>query len=319
MLGFAALVGFLLSLAVVAEESTPIQVAHVHRFCEGPVFDSYGNLYVSHPPFISKIAPDGTVTPWAKTGHPNGHKILADGTHLVADQQVLQLNADGVIMGVAASTCGAHLTRKPNDISIDPDGGFYFTDPGTVEEGALERNIGRVCYAAPNGETHLIIDGLYYPNGIVLRPDRKSLVVGELAKNRVLEYELLSAGKVSGQRVLVQLPEGSKDYHGPDGMALDTKGNLYIAHFGEQMIHVVDRQGALLRSLPAGNTGPSNVAFGGTNMNYLYITGGGDVTVSDGPGFVYKIEIPGATGLNAISRKRSMEDTLIPGPNMDVK
>ena len=160
---FAVLVGLFVSFTVTAQDNSLDEFARVHRFCEGPVFDADGNLYVSHRPFVSKIAPDGTVTRWAEPGHPNGHKILADGTHLVADRQVLRLSADGNVLGTVADTCGQYPTRETNDISLNPDGGFYFTDPGAIAEGALERRIGRVCFASPEGETRLVADGLAYP------------------------------------------------------------------------------------------------------------------------------------------------------------
>ncbi len=296
----AVFVCLFLSLAVSAQDGSLVEVARVHRYCEGAVFDAQGNLYVSHRPFISKIAPDGIVTRWAETGHPNGHKILADGTHLVADRQVLHLSAEGRVLGTAADTCGQHATRETNDISLSPDGGFYFTDPGAIAEGALERTIGRVCFAASDGETRLVADGLAFPNGIVLRPDGRTLVVGETGKNRVLEYSVLAPGQVGEMRVLAELPGGGEMLHGPDGMALDTNGTLYIAQYGQGKIHVVSAEGELLESLPAGNLGASNVAFGGEKMKSLYTTGGGAGVVSEGPGIVYRLEIPIATGLTIL-------------------
>jgi len=264
------------------------------------VFDAEGNLYVSHRPFISKITPDGTVTRWAETGHPNGHKILADGTHLVADLQVLHLSAEGSLFGTAAETCGPYDTRETNDITLSPDGGFYFTDPGAFDEEALERTIGRVCFVAPDGETRLIADKLVFPDGIVLRPDGRTLIVGETGKNRVLEYDVLAPGQVGEMRVLTELPHGGEKLHGPDGMALDTNGTLYIAQYGQGKIYVVSAEGEFLKSLPAGNLGASNVAFGGEEMNYLYTTGVGAGVVSEGAGIVYRLEVPNATGLKIL-------------------
>jgi gluconolactonase len=293
-----------LSLTIFGENSPLVEIARVHMYCEGPVFDADGNLYVSHGPFVSKIAPDGTVTRWAETGHPNGHKILADGTHLVADKQVLHLSADGSPLETAAQTCGQHATRETNDISLSPDGGFYFTDPGAVAEGALERTIGRVCFAASNGETRLVADELAFPNGIVLRPDGRTLIVGETGRNRLLEYEVLAPGQVGDMRILAELPDGGEMLHGPDGMALDTSGTLYVAHYGQGKVHVVSAEGELLESLPAGNNRVSNVAFGGDDMNELFMSGAPGTFGEVEPGVVYRVKLPGVRGLNLLPPSR---------------
>ena len=55
---------------------------------------------------ITKVTIDGQATTWAATCAPNGHKILADGTHLICDASrhaVLHLNADGHFLKPAAT------------------------------------------------------------------------------------------------------------------------------------------------------------------------------------------------------------------------
>ena len=132
-----------------------------------------------------------------------------------------------------------------------------------------------MCFVEPDGASRVVVDELAYPNGIVLRPDGGSLVVGEFGKNRVLEYSLVAPGQVGEMRVLADLPDGGEILTGPDGMALDRRGRLYIAQYGQGAIRVVDPGGDLVESLRAGNMGSSNVAFGGDRMDALFTTGGG--------------------------------------------
>src|SRR5438874_12450021 len=77
----------------------PVEVHRTGDYSEGVVVDHEGNLYFSHGRVITKLRPDGThAETWAETGAPNGHKVLADGTHLVCDagrHAVLHLDADG--------------------------------------------------------------------------------------------------------------------------------------------------------------------------------------------------------------------------------
>jgi gluconolactonase len=62
------------------------------------VFDHEGRGYISWGKSITQFTLDGKHSVWAETGAPNGHKILADGTHLVCDASrhaVLRLSAEG--------------------------------------------------------------------------------------------------------------------------------------------------------------------------------------------------------------------------------
>ena len=63
----------------------PAKLFEVDNYCEGVVFDDDGRGYISHGKVIVKFKLDGKHKVWAETGSPNGHKILADGTHLVCD------------------------------------------------------------------------------------------------------------------------------------------------------------------------------------------------------------------------------------------
>ena len=64
----------------------PVEIARLPTYTEGVVVDHDGNLYVSHADRIRKVTPGGQVAEWGTTPSPNGHKILADGTHLVGDR-----------------------------------------------------------------------------------------------------------------------------------------------------------------------------------------------------------------------------------------
>ena len=178
------------------ETPKPVEVARVSRYCEGPVFDHDGNLYVSHGRFITRITPQGETAIWAEAAGTNGHKVLGDGTHLVCDRiqhAVLRLAADGQLLGEAVTDCGARAVEEPNDLTLDQSGGFYFTDPGPYPE-ATKQPIGRVCYVDAAGETHLVADELHFPNGIALRAGGRTLLVAEDTRNRILEYPVSLTG-----------------------------------------------------------------------------------------------------------------------------
>jgi gluconolactonase len=282
----------------VADDGTPSKVVDIPHFCEGIVFDAAGDFYVSDvmEGTIYRVTKNRKVLPWGRTKLPNGHKILPDGTHLVCDaaeKAIVRLDAHGAIIGRASSGWNGEPLLGPNDVTLDGRGGFYFTDP---EGSGIQNPVGSVYYVDSAGVTRRVIHGLAYPNGLVVRPGGKELLIGEGERNRILSYEILSPGKVGAMRVLIDLPAktGEQIDNHPDGMALDASGNLYVAHYGMGKVQVVSPDGRLVKSLDAGNLSCSNVAFGGPGMNQLFITG--SLRDQDSPGAVFVLDLHGVRG-----------------------
>jgi gluconolactonase len=266
------------------------------------VFDAAGHGYLSQGRVIVRFTLDGQSKVWAETGSPNGHKILADGSHLVCDASqhaVLHLDADGKALPHAASHCNGRPLAGPNDLTLDPThDGFYFSDPGASD---LEHPTGTIDYVDADGATHRVDGGLAFPNGIALTPDGQKLYLAESKQNRVLVYEVLSPGKLGPRRVLAQLPSKDKSAgqidNQPDGMCLDAAGNLYVAHYGMQQVQVLSPAGKLLARYPGGDVTTSNVAFGGPRRDQLFVTGG--LGAESGRGALFRLDL-GVKGLNIL-------------------
>jgi len=282
------------------------KIVEVPGYSEGVVFDRAGNAYISTPlnGDIYRVTDGGQAIIWAKTGAPNGHKILADGTHLVCDgsqHAVLHLDSDGKIIGKASSECDGRQLRAPNDLTLDPQGGFYFTDPGGSN---VKNPIGTVHYVDRAGKTHLSAQGLAFPNGIVLRPDGKTLLVAESNHNRILAYEVLAPGKLGAMKVFVNLPTKENDQidNQPDGICLDQDGNLYVAHYGMRQVQVVSPEGKVIRRYAGGTLTTSNVAFGGAKLDQLYVTGalGEEQTTR---GALFRLTLTGVKGLRVLPNR----------------
>jgi gluconolactonase len=286
-------------------EVRAVMVVEVPGYSEGVVVDEAGAVYLSdvYNGVIYRVGTDGEARAWAKTGAPNGHKILADGTHLVCDgsqHAVLRLDASGKIIGKAASEYDGKPLRAPNDLTLDSVGGFYFTDPG----GSNAQNpIGTVHYVDAQGKTHLVAAGLAFPNGIALRPNGRTLLVSESKHNRILSYDIIKPGKIGRVRVFANLPrkEGEQIANEPDGICLDREGNLYVAHYGMRQVQVLSPRGKLLRRYSAGNLTTSNVAFGGSRLDQLYVTGAlGEEKTSKGG--LFRLDLKGAKGLKILRK-----------------
>jgi sugar lactone lactonase YvrE len=161
----------------------------------------------------------------------------------------------------------------PNDLIFDKTGGIYFTDPwGTSPLNPR----GGVYYVSPEPEKKItrLADNLSFPNGIVLSPDESMLYINDFNNQRVLAVQILSPGviNVGHAHVFGGVLAGGR---GTDGGAVDSKGNLYVAHFAAGEVVVIDPVGFIIGVIPlpasAGKL-TTNVAFHG---GYLYITEAG--------------------------------------------
>lgn len=276
----------------------PLPVTITSDYTEGPVFDKQGCLYFSHGEIITCRSPDGTTREWSRTGSPNGHKILPNGEHLVCDgshHAVLRLDCDGAVLGYAAAgTVGNLQIRCPNDISLDPAGGFYFTDsiPQT----------GAVIYVAVDGSKSLVADAIDFANGVALSADRTRLLFAESKQNRILCVDLISPGIPKGDPyVFCDLPRNlisiGDEHNQPDGIAFDADGRLWIAHWGMKSVHVVSANGQLLATYDGAQQLTSNLCFGAAKLDVLYVTGS---SLGGSPGGVFCLDV-GVPGLSLLS------------------
>ncbi len=252
---------------------------------EGPAFDRKGNLFVVNiqTADISKISTDGKVEKFVNTGgHPNGAKSHTNGNLYVADREkgIIAISPDGVIRTIIDNYQGKKF-NGPNDLMFDSKGNLYFTDP----HGSSPANpIGCIYKLSAEGEITLIASGLPYPNGLVVNPlppgmvsptgslmssGGRDLFVAITHKNRILRFTLDERGRPVRSTIFSQLSGG---WAGPDGMAMDVAGNLYVAHYSAGDVLIINNKGEVIERVPVGGSRPTNVAFGGPDRKILFVT-----------------------------------------------
>lgn len=247
------------------------KVATCGGFLEGPSFDRSGQLWMvnSISGNIVKVEKDKCVTV-GKTPGPNGSKFHKDGRLFITDRVEGLISFDtktGRYTTIASGFDGKPF-KGTNDLVFDANGGLYFTDPG--RSNALDRS-GRVFYLppGPDAEPQLFLSNIAYPNGIALSPDGQHLYVAEFLLNRIIFSPVVNPkNKLEAPSLFANMV----GVIGPDGLAVDSEGNVYTAHMGSGEIAAYDPQGFLIGTirLPK-DTGPlaTNLAFRG---QYLYVT-----------------------------------------------
>jgi gluconolactonase len=246
--------------------------AAVDCFLEGPAFDSAGNLFIVDIAWgrIIKIAPDGAMTVVAEyDGEPNGMKVMADGSLMVADYKHGLMRIDPATGAVQEHCTRYRLERFKgvNDLTVAADGAIWFTDQGQT---GLQDPTGRIFRLDPKGDLSLVLDGIPSPNGLVLSPDERILYIGVTRGNAVWRMPIMPDGGPSKVGIFVQLSGG---LGGPDGLALTDAGGVVVAHAGLGCVWIFSAIGKPLYRVqcPQGLM-TTNIAFGGPDMRDLYIT-----------------------------------------------
>lgn len=129
---------------------------------------------------------------------------------------------------------------------------------------------GRVYRLSPDGRLDTLLDNGPSPNGLVLSRDERFLYVAMTRANQVWRLPLHADGTTSKAGVFFQ----SFGNAGPDGLALDEEGNLFICHPSLGSIFVVDTHGVPKARIVSGSPGINltNCCFGGPEHKTLYIT-----------------------------------------------
>jgi gluconolactonase len=261
------------------------------NFPEGPAWDGKSTLYVSNCngswiTMVSGNQVDTLVdTPSAPVSfkQTNGLTVYQDGTIYACDfglGAILTFDSSGECKLFLDGYQGKKFNR-PNDLAFDQKGNLYFTDPKSYDV----NNRDGVIYAYFRAEKLLkpVYSGLGFPNGLAFSPDGQYLYVCESALSRVLKFPIQSDGNLGDFSVFVEIAGGD-----PDGIAFDTRGNLYVAHFGTGAVYVVSPDQQIIRKIDLPGKKVTNVEFGDADMRTLYIT-----EVETNALYKIRVEIPG--------------------------
>lgn len=241
-----------------------------HSQLEGPVFDAHGALWVVDIAFgrIFRIDPDGTMHLMSEyDGEPNGLKFDARGDLVIADHQrglLLRAAGDGAIRTLH-SRFRTESFKGLNDLFFDRAGHLWFTDQG---QSGLQDPSGRVYRLSADGHLSCLLDNVPSPNGIAMNPAQTSLYVAATRGNAVWRAMVLPDGSLTRVGLFLQLSGGT----GPDGLAVDDEGNLYVAHMGLGTVWKFSPRGEpLLRIVSCTGALTSNVVLA-PDQRRLFIT-----------------------------------------------
>lgn len=157
-------------------------------------------------------------------GSPSGLGWLPDGTLLIVSmlkRQLLRLNSDGLEMvsdlyDLAAYHC--------NDMVVDKKGRAYIGNFGSdISSGEVPKPA-ELILVDEKGHARIVADNLAFPNGMVITPDEKMLIVGETWGCCLTAFDIQPDGSLLNRRIWAKT--GSVT---PDGICLDEDGGIWVA------------------------------------------------------------------------------------------
>ena len=196
-------------------------------FPEGPRWHE-GRLVFSdmHGHLVHAVDPDGKSEVLVDLGErqPSGLGWLPDGRMLIVsmvDRRLLRLDPDGL---TEVADLSALATFHCNDMVTDAQGRSYVGNFGFDLEARATPGPARLVRVDPDGSTHVAADKLMFPNGTVITPDGRTLIVGETFGACLTAFDVGEDGTLANRRIWARL-EGAV----PDGICLDAEGQIWVA------------------------------------------------------------------------------------------
>jgi sugar lactone lactonase YvrE len=207
-------------------------------FGEGPRWHE-GRLWFSdfYAHAVKSVSLDGDLrTEFEIDDQPSGLGWMPDGSMLIVSmtkRRVLRRRPDGWI-GVHADL-GQFATFHCNDMVVDSAGGAYVGNFGFdldaeihargVESVLAAHPTAKLIYVSPDGAASVAAEDMHFPNGPVVTPDGKTLIVGETLAGVLTAFDIGLGGALANRRVWASCQPAV-----PDGICLDAEGAIWVAN-----------------------------------------------------------------------------------------
>jgi gluconolactonase len=212
----------------------------VHSHLQGPCFDAAGNLWLADTPFgrVFRINGKGDWELVVKyEGWPVALAFHADGRLIIADARhgLLAFDTTSLQMAPYLTHRLAQRFRGLAAVVFARNGDLYFSDAGQSD---LNEASGAVYRLDAGGSLQRLLDHLPGPGGLALSHDESVLFFAVSRDNAIWHASLLDGG-VARLGKFIQLSGGS----GPQGLAIDSDNNLFVAHTGLGCAWQFDKRG----------------------------------------------------------------------------
>ncbi len=247
---------------------------------EGAVWDETGGqlVWVDIPVgLVHRLDPASGRDESIDVGQPVGAIVLreAGGYVLALRDGFALLDPTGPEIRVVREVEARDPRTRMNDGRCDSAGRFW---AGTM---ALDMRSGAGSLYRLDRDLSAVklLDRLTVPNGIAWSPDDRTMYLVDSGEHCVDAFDFnAEAGTIDHRRRLIEIPQQDGL---PDGMSIDVDGCLWIALWGGWAVRCYEPDGRLRRRVDLPVARVTSCAFGGENLNELYVTSAGEGLTTD--------------------------------------
>jgi sugar lactone lactonase YvrE len=229
-----------------------------------------GALYFAdiHANRVGRLWPNGRHEFLATFDGPvSGIGWLPDGRMLVVsmlDKTILRQEHDGRF--VTHADISELATGHANDMIVRHDGVAYVGNFGFSLYPPEDPRPAVLAKVEPSGHVSVAAEETYFPNGMVITPDGRTLILGESGAACLTAFDLAADGTLSNRREWAQLPDGAI----PDGICLDAEGLVWAASpYSSEVLRL--REGGEVVERIATEQMAASCMLGGEDRRTLYV------------------------------------------------
>jgi sugar lactone lactonase YvrE len=123
---------------------------------------------------------------------------------------------------------------------------------------------GYVKLLTPDGRLRQVAGDIQFPNGMVITPDGRTLIIAESFAGQLTAFDIDPGGGLSGRRVFAA-------GLGPDGITMDAEGAVWAQAGGFSVARVAEGGEILQRVELEENRAPFALMLGGPDRRTLFI------------------------------------------------
>ena len=272
-------------------------IATGFAYPEGPRWQN-GLLWFAdqHAGFVHAISASGVVTEsFAVPGSPSGIGWMPDGDLLVVSMETHQVlrRVSGKLQQHA--DLSEYHRAQTNEMVVGSDGRAYVGNIGFDFDNGEEPAPTMLLLVEPDGTVRQVADDLLCPNGTVVTPDGKTLIIAESLANRLTAFDVAADGSLSNRRVFADVPG-----HIPDGICLDAQGQIWAASPFTNSVIRVSEGGEITATVAIDGAGAFACMLGDEDRRTLFVCCAAEhqrsrtVALRSGRIDIARVDVPGA-------------------------
>ena len=190
--------------------------------------------------------------------HPMGYSIdwLPDGRLLVTGDKLRRQEPGG--------SMAVHAEQRASEIVVDARGNAYVNGADFAFVAGAPPKPGYIKLVAPGGQLRQVADDIQFPNGMVITPDGRTLIISESFAGQLTAFDIDPDGGLSGRRVFA-------DGLAPDGITMDAEGAVWVQTGGFSVVRVAEGGEIRQRVELQENRAPFALMLGGQDRRTLFV------------------------------------------------